>query len=73
MNKFLLEIITPKGVFLKDEVQELYLKTSSGYMGIMAKHDTLIAGVEIAPGFILKDNPVPEREAEKGKRTYPFQ
>ncbi|MCQ2794714.1 MAG: ATP synthase F1 subunit epsilon [Bacilli bacterium] len=56
MSKFLLEIDTPKGVFLKDEVNELYLKTSNGYMGIMAKHDTLITGVEIAPGFILKDN-----------------
>lgn len=56
MNKFLLEIDTPKGVYLKDEVNELYLKTSNGYMGIMAKHDTLITGVEIAPGFILKDN-----------------
>ena len=56
MKKFLLEIDTPKGVYLKDEVNELYLKTSNGYMGIMAKHDTLITGVEIAPGFILKDN-----------------
>lgn len=56
MNKFLLEIITPKGVYYKDQVNELYLNTSNGYMGIMAKHDTLITGVEIAPGFIMKDN-----------------
>ncbi len=56
MNKFLLEIITPKGVYLKDEVNELYLNTSNGYMGIMAKHDTLITGVEISPMFIVKDN-----------------
>lgn len=56
MNKFLLEIDTPKGVYYKGEVNELYLKTSGGYMGIMAKHDTLITGVEIAPGFIIKDN-----------------
>ena len=56
MKKFLLEIITPKGVYLHEEINELYLKTSGGYIGIMANHDTLIAGVEIGPGFILKDN-----------------
>ena len=56
MSKFLLEIITPKGVYLKDEVNELYLETSNGYMGIMAKCAPLITGVKIAPGFILKDN-----------------
>jgi len=52
MATFHLQVITPKGVYLDKEVNELYLKTSTGYMGIMANHDTLITGVEIAPGFI---------------------
>ena len=52
MNKFHLTVVTPKGIFLDQEVEELYLKTSIGYMGILAKHDTLLTGVEIAPGFI---------------------
>ncbi|MCQ2791972.1 MAG: ATP synthase F1 subunit epsilon [Bacilli bacterium] len=55
MKKFFLEINTPKGSYFKGEVEEVYLKTSNGYMGIMANHESLITCVEIAPGFILND------------------
>lgn len=51
-SSFHLQIITPKGIYLDKEVDELYLKTSLGYMGILKGHDTLITGVEIASGFI---------------------
>ncbi|MCQ2794504.1 MAG: ATP synthase F1 subunit epsilon [Bacilli bacterium] len=57
MKPFMLEISTPKGVYLREEVKELYLKTSLGYMGILAGHDTLITGVDMAPCCIInKDN-----------------
>ncbi|MCQ2752988.1 MAG: ATP synthase F1 subunit epsilon [Bacilli bacterium] len=57
MKPFVLEISTPKGVYLHEEVKELYLKTSLGYMGILAGHDTLITGVDMAPCCIIdKDN-----------------
>ena len=58
MKKFLLEVLTPKGAYFVGEVEELYLKTSLGYMGIMAGHDTLITGVEVAPGFIKHNNKI---------------
>lgn len=58
MKKFLLEMLTPKGPYLISEVEELYLNTSLGYMGIMANHDTLITGVETAPGFIKRDGKI---------------
>lgn len=56
MKKFHIDIITPKGNFLSTDIEELYLKTSLGYMGIMAGHDSLITGVEVAAGFIIKNN-----------------
>ena len=58
MKTFSLEILTPKGTYFKQEIEELYLKTSLGYMGILANHDTLITGVEIAPGFIKVNNKI---------------
>jgi len=56
MKTFLLEILTPKGVYMSSQVEELYLNTSNGYLGVLANHDTLITGVEISPGFIKKDD-----------------
>lgn len=55
MKKFLLNIITPKGTYLHDEVEEVYLKTSNGYLGILANHDSLISVISIAPGFIVRN------------------
>lgn len=56
MKKFKLEVITPQGVYLNEEVEELYLKTSNGYQGILANHDTLVTAVDVAPGFIRNNN-----------------
>lgn len=56
MKTFRLVILTPRGVYLDANVEELYLLTSKGYMGIFANHDTLITSVSIAPGFIKINN-----------------
>lgn len=56
MSKFPLTILTPQGVFYEGEVEELYLNTSLGYMGIMARHEALVTEVIMSPGFIIKDN-----------------
>ena len=56
MKKFHIDVITPKGAYLSSDIDELYIKTSLGYMGIMANHDSLITGIDVAPGFILIHN-----------------
>lgn len=56
MKTFHLIVLTPRGVYLDAQVEELYLKTENGYMGIFANHDTLITNVQIAPGFIKINN-----------------
>lgn len=51
-NSFRLHVLTPNGVYLNEEVIELYLNTSNGYIGVLKGMDTLICGVKTSPGFI---------------------
>ena len=42
---FLLEIITPKGIYLSQEVDSLTIKLSSGYRTFLARHIPLIGSL----------------------------
>ena len=45
MRGFELNVLTPTGVGFSGEVQELYLRTTSGEIGILAGHTDYLAGV----------------------------
>ena len=45
MRSFELKILTPTGVGFSGQVQELYLHTTSGEIGILAGHTDYLAGV----------------------------
>lgn len=54
MNLIHLEIITPQGKMYNDDIYQLEVKTSSGYMGILHGHIPVIASIE--PSMIyIKD------------------
>ncbi len=46
MRDFALGILTPTGEGFSGRVQELFLRTTSGEVGIMANHTDYLAGVE---------------------------
>ena len=56
MNEFNFQIITPNGIFLEDKIEELHLKTSKGFITILANHIDYIVNVEKSLGFIKKNN-----------------
>ena len=46
MRDFALGILTPTGEGFSGRVQELFLRTTSGEVGIMANHTDYLAGIE---------------------------
>ena len=46
---FLLEIVTPRGVYFKKEVDSLTVKLTSGYRTILKGHTPLIGSLAYAP------------------------
>ena len=59
-NKFKLQIISPDGKRLNDEVEILNVVTSGGAIGIMAKHLPLVAVLEISHMNYKKDGKIYE-------------
>ena len=57
---FLLQIITPKGVYLEKEVQSLTVKLGSGYRTLLAGHAPLIGTLAYAPMHFVKDGKLEE-------------
>lgn len=56
-KSFILEIVTPESVFLKEEVSSLVVPAEGGYLGILYNHMPLITGLE--PGvvkYLKEDN-----------------
>ena len=51
---FLLEIITPKGIYFNEEVESLTVKLSSGYRTILKGHIPLIGSLAYAPMHLLR-------------------
>lgn len=51
---FLLEIITPKGIYLSEEVESLAIKMTSGYRTFLAGHMPLIGSLAYAPMHLVK-------------------
>ncbi len=50
---FRLVILTPQGLYLDKEIDELYVKTHLGVIGVLTGHIPLISPVEIASMHIL--------------------
>nr|QJR98398.1 hypothetical protein PlMoll_1800 [uncultured Mycoplasmataceae bacterium] len=44
-SRFKLKINTPEGVFFEDDILQIELKTSTGYIGILANHAPLIGAI----------------------------
>lgn len=55
---FTLSIVTPKGVYFKDEVESLTIKLTSGYRTILAHHAPLIGALSYAPMHFVKDGQI---------------
>ena len=51
---FLLSIVTPKGLYLEDNVDSLNIKLSSGYRTFLTGHVPLIGAVDYAPMHFVK-------------------
>ena len=52
---FSLEIITPRGIYLTEEVESLTIKLSSGYRTFLKGHTPLIGSLAYAPMHLVKD------------------
>lgn len=48
MKKTRLKIITPHGTFWDKDVDMVTLKTTEGYIGLMANKSPLVAGIEVS-------------------------
>lgn len=55
MSVFLLEIVTPKGLYFSDNVESLTIKLTSGYRTFLKGHIPLIGALDYAPMHI-KEN-----------------
>ena len=55
-NKFLFRIISADGKVYSDSIEELYVHTSNGIVGILYGHYPLVAAIEISNFKIKKDN-----------------
>ena len=55
---FSLEIITPRGIYLSEEVDSLTIKMTTGYRTFLAGHMPLIGSLAYAPMHLLKDGKV---------------
>lgn len=52
---FRLEIITPKGIYLTEDVESLTVKLTSGYRTFLTGHYPLIGSLDYAPMHIIKN------------------
>ena len=57
---FLLEIITPRGIYFNQEVDSLTVKLSSGYRALLKGHAPLIGSLAYAPMHFVKDGKIKE-------------
>ena len=57
---FSLEIITPRGIYLTEEVESLTIKLTSGYRTFLAGHIPLIGSLAYAPMHLVKDGEIEE-------------
>jgi len=57
---FLLQIITPKGVYFNQEVDSLTVKLSSGYRTLLKGHAPLIGSLAYAPMHFVKNGKLEE-------------
>ena len=55
---FLLEIITPKGIYFTEEVDSLTVKMTTGYRTFLAGHMPLIGSLDYAPMHIIQKGKV---------------
>ncbi len=55
-NKFLFRIISADGKVYSDSIEELYVHTNNGIVGILYGHYPLVAAIEISNFKIKKDN-----------------
>ena len=63
---FSLEIITPRGIYLTEEVESLTIKLSSGYRTFLKGHIPLIGSLAYAPMHIVKDGKIIEYAVHGG-------
>ena len=52
---FLLEIITPRGIYFTEEVDSLTIKMTTGYRTFLAGHMPLIGSLDYAPMHLVKN------------------
>ena len=57
---FSLEIVTPRGIYLTEEVESLTIKLSSGYRTILKGHTPLIGSLAYAPMRYVKNGKLEE-------------
>ena len=57
---FLLEIVTPKGIYFSNEVDSLTIKLTSGYRTFLAGHIPLIGSLSYAPMHFSKEGKIEE-------------
>ena len=55
---FLLEIITPRGIYLTEEVESFTIKMTTGYRTFLAGHAPLIGSLAYGPMHIVKDGKI---------------
>ena len=63
---FLLEIITPRGIYLNDEVDSLTIKLGSGYRTFLKGHIPLIGSLAYAPMHLVKNGKLEEYAVHGG-------
>lgn len=56
--KFQLNIVTPSGIYLNEQVDLLYIKTKVGYMTVLPKHAPMTAMLDIAPMYTKTEGKV---------------
>ena len=63
---FLLEIITPRGIYFNEEVDSLTIKLSSGYRTFLKGHIPLIGSLAYAPMHLVKNGKMEEYAVHGG-------
>ena len=56
--EFSLEIITPKGIYLQENVTSLTIKLTSGYRTFLAGHAPLIGSLDYAPAHVVRNGKI---------------
>ena len=55
MTPFSLTIVTPDGLKFEDQVEELVVRTTTGDIGIRARHTNLVAALGMGKASIIQD------------------